>query len=194
MLVMERSRYVPKDYTLFRKLETLGIEVFVGESNGKFYAIGYKGKSIKPNFHHWFRSIEFRNTFITKFVDDTQKSVDSKAALRAERYQARNLVVGDILYSTWGYEQTNVDYYQVTALVGKSSVEVREIGQLREASGHDTGYSVPVPDQFIGEPIIKRVTRGDVIKMASYSYTRKKDFQLVAGAKVFKPDFWSSYA
>lgn len=35
--------------------------------------------------------------------------------------------VGDIFVSSWGYEQTNVDFYQVIALVGKHSVRVREV-------------------------------------------------------------------
>lgn len=35
--------------------------------------------------------------------------------------------VGDLFYSSWGYEQTNVDFFQVVALVGKKSVRVKEV-------------------------------------------------------------------
>ena len=35
--------------------------------------------------------------------------------------------VGDIFEATWGYEQTNVDFFQVVELVGTSSVRVREV-------------------------------------------------------------------
>lgn len=35
--------------------------------------------------------------------------------------------VGDIFESSWGYEQTNVDFFQVVELVGTSSVRVREV-------------------------------------------------------------------
>lgn len=35
--------------------------------------------------------------------------------------------VGDIFSASWGYEQTNVDFFQVVALVGASSVRVREV-------------------------------------------------------------------
>lgn len=35
--------------------------------------------------------------------------------------------VGDFFSASWGYEQTNVDYFQVVALVGASSVRVREV-------------------------------------------------------------------
>ena len=35
--------------------------------------------------------------------------------------------VGDIFVSSWGYDQTNVDFFQVVALCGQSSVRVREV-------------------------------------------------------------------
>ena len=35
--------------------------------------------------------------------------------------------VGDLFVCSWGYEQTNVDFLQVVALVGKSSVRVRAV-------------------------------------------------------------------
>ena len=35
--------------------------------------------------------------------------------------------VGDLFYASWGYEQTNVDFFQVIELVGATSVRVREV-------------------------------------------------------------------
>lgn len=35
--------------------------------------------------------------------------------------------VGDLFSASWGYEQTNVDFFQVIALVGETSVRVREV-------------------------------------------------------------------
>lgn len=37
------------------------------------------------------------------------------------------LVVGDVLFLSWGYEQINVDYYQVMWVVGYWLVEIRKI-------------------------------------------------------------------
>lgn len=31
---------------------------------------------------------------------------------------------GDIFYSSWGYEQTNIDFYKVKRLVGKKMIEI----------------------------------------------------------------------
>lgn len=43
---------------------------------------------------------------------------------KANKYGVK---VGDLFYASWGYEQTNVDFFQVVALVGGSSVRVREV-------------------------------------------------------------------
>ena len=61
-----------------------------------------------------------------------------KAALNGEKVSAPvkakepkknkyGVKVGDFFSATWGYEQTNVDFFQVIALVGESSVRVREV-------------------------------------------------------------------
>ncbi|EIE8009597.1 hypothetical protein LDW55_003780, partial [Escherichia coli] len=35
--------------------------------------------------------------------------------------------VGDVFVSSWGYEQTNVNFYQVISVHGKKTVTVQEI-------------------------------------------------------------------
>lgn len=37
------------------------------------------------------------------------------------------VLVGDLFRMSWGYEQTNVDWFQVVSLIGSSSVRVREV-------------------------------------------------------------------
>lgn len=45
----------------------------------------------------------------------------------AEKKNKFGVKVGDIFYASWGYEQTNNDFFQVIALVGEQSVRVREV-------------------------------------------------------------------
>lgn len=47
-----------------------------------------------------------------------------KNAEKANKYGVK---VGDIFESSWGYEQTNVDFFQVISLVGETSVRVRQV-------------------------------------------------------------------
>ena len=61
---------------------------------------------------------------------------------------AEGVHVGDILYSEWGYEQTNIDFFQVVGLRGKHTLILRE---LCAASGEDsrmTGLKRPRRDVF----------------------------------------------
>ena len=72
---------------------------------------------------------------------DQVKPVERKVTMPA---------VGSIFASHWGYEQTNVDFYQVVEVKGKS-VMIREIN----GNGHDTGpmcgKTVAVPNSFCSE-------------------------------------------
>lgn len=46
---------------------------------------------------------------------------------KTEKKNKYGVKVGDIFSASWGYEQTNVDFFQVIALVGECSVRVREV-------------------------------------------------------------------
>lgn len=66
--------------------------------------------------------------------------------------------VNDVFASSWGYEQTNVSFYQVIALHGKKSVTVREIsGEVVESDKYYNGKVKPRLNNFIGEPFKKQV-------------------------------------
>ena len=59
-----------------------------------------------------------------------------------------SLRVGDILYSSWGWEQTNIDFYQVVAIRG-SAVDLRQLDQRTTEDGYMCGTTVPLPGVFI---------------------------------------------
>lgn len=58
--------------------------------------------------------------------------------------------VGDIWYSQWGYDQTNIDYYQVTK-VTKAMVWLTPIGSHTTETGFMSGECIPLPDHFCGK-------------------------------------------
>lgn len=66
----------------------------------------------------------------------------------------KKLDLGTILSYSWGYEQTNVDFYQVVK-VTKKTVMIREIGSELKLDGYMSGYRTPMFDNFTGEPIRK---------------------------------------
>ena len=62
---------------------------------------------------------------------------------------AEGVHVGDMFSCEWGYEQTNVDYYQVTALKGQHTIVVRKLRTISKDIGQTmTGLSRPIRDQF----------------------------------------------
>lgn len=53
--------------------------------------------------------------------------VKKAATVKAEKVNKHGVKVGDIFEADWGWEQTNVNFFQVVALVGETSVRVREV-------------------------------------------------------------------
>lgn len=63
---------------------------------------------------------------VKKALEEAENGKTTKAP-KAEKKNKYGVKVGDIFSSSWGYEQTNVDFFQVIALVGECSVRVREV-------------------------------------------------------------------
>ena len=94
-----------------------------------------------------------------------------KTAAKTNKYGVK---VGDLFYASWGYDQTNIDFFQVIKLVGETSVRVRQVNpQSRRIDAYTDGstvdeyrntgellppspYSVFIEDQENGD--LKRIT------------------------------------
>lgn len=50
-----------------------------------------------------------------------------KESRKAEPVNKYGVKVGDIFHASWGFEQTNNNFFQVIALVGETSVRIREV-------------------------------------------------------------------
>lgn len=66
------------------------------------------------------------------------------------------VALGAIFVSSWGYEQTNVSYYQVVG-VRSASVVIRKIESHVVGNNGYENMMMPSKDQFRGEPKLKRV-------------------------------------
>ena len=66
-----------------------------------------------------------------------------------ETQNADGVFLGDLFSCSWGYEQTNVDYYQVVALHGAHTVVLRRNKVIRrEILDSMTGLVRPIRDRF----------------------------------------------
>ena len=171
-------------------------EAYSWEGNGKFYAIGFAGSAFRASFYYSYRNAEGAALKISQFFDGLESWAKMKDERKAKRAAApRGLEVGDVLRSSWGYDQTNIDYYEVTRLVGTKQVEIRAIcADSAEDQGWMRGTSVPMPGRFCGEPMIKNAVNG-AVKIASYASAFKMEPTAeVAGKKMYSPSSWTAYA
>lgn len=99
---------------------------------------------------------------------------DQKAAEKVNKYGVK---VGDIFSASWGYEQTNNNFFQVVALVGESSVRVREVdlpmisSKAVSSMSEDRTFSItreilPAASHSV---FIKDQDKGDLKRLKSYS-------------------------
>ncbi len=83
--------------------------------------------------------------------------------------------IGAILSSSWGYGQTNVDYYQVTGMSSSGkTVTLREVAALdvqqgQRGAGAMSGKKRALPDEFTGKPFQRRIGSNGRIKIRDYA-------------------------
>ena len=82
------------------------------------------------------------------------------------------LEVGQILKSVWGYDQTNVDYYQVIAKNGATMNTIRKIrsNEVPDKYSGMVGKTSPIPGAFIGPAQRVKPNQLGYVTLTSYSY------------------------
>jgi hypothetical protein len=158
-----------------------GLKVLKG-NDGEFtrYTLQiWKPKALKPFANYYFRDEIAREKYILEQVEAHKRHLEHKKEVQAARKpqpeQLESVKPGHIFVSSWGYEQTNVDFYEVVSRSGQT-VTVREISQ--RVAGTETGngmadYRLPVAGSFCGEPFKKRLNfwRGQAgIKISSFQH------------------------
>jgi hypothetical protein len=121
------------------------------------------------------------------------KDERERAQMAAERKQANagaQAEVGMIFVHSWGYDQTNIDYYEVIKVSGRM-VTLREVQQDRTHTDQLQGYCSPKPGQYrANSKEFKKVVKvspsdGDLYVSMEYGWCEQWDGQ---------PDGWTAYA
>lgn len=208
-LAAYRRRLVPAIHAQHVKCKTGDAEAYIWtDDQQRPRAIAWIGRSMHPysgaahqGGAYWFKTTEKRAAWIAQCfsaaTSQAERTAKNRAEKAAQRAKPHDLQVGDVLRSSWGYDQTNIDYYQVTALIGTTMVEYREIGAQSEATGHMTGNSVPAPGAFVGPVKRARVSdygKRDSIRVSNCAHAYKMQTVTVAGIVCYNPSGWTAYA
>ena len=173
-----------------------------GTETARFKFRSYSGKRRKPDFVYTFGNPESLQSHLQNWFDYHLKRQRIREAEKAERAQWRhNLNIGDILCSQWGYEQTNVCYYQVVGLKGKTMASLKRISkQICDNSGL-YGSCIPLPDSFVDEEVLTRRVLPPVSRIDPICYVEIDSFErayfkapvMVDGIAVYQPDNWTAW-
>ncbi len=146
------------------------------KDNPRYGFLIWQGAAKRP-IGYFERDKNKRDRIFDRNLKDIVNSEKSKRERRERRREERSnfkhdFQVGDFLYCSWGYDQTNIDFYKVVEVVSDKTIRIQECAKKAVDYAEQGSYVVPM-DRTSGPIMTKRVgTSGDV-KITSYQYATK---------------------
>lgn len=119
------------------------------------------------------------------------KTTEAKdtATPQTVRENAFGVKVGDLFVCDWGYDQTNINFFQVVALVGSQSVRVREVTPRVKNEKFQTSMSRDIVCEIPAEILppqaysvfIDNQTEGDLKRLTRSPYNGEVYFKVGNG-------------
>lgn len=147
----------------YRKINldlTFGVNIQKNQPTAKAVKIVSKAYYNKPEFYYRYPTEERMIESLVLFLKQRMKNIADREEYKQKKRQAKKELVngfkiGQILYDSWGYDQTNIDFYQVVGL-GAKSVKIRKIAQKYVRSGgFMCEYVTPDVNNFISDEMTK---------------------------------------
>lgn len=175
-----------KEYTItknpdYNSLEISFTEKPTEEVRNALKALKYRWHSVKHVWYGYTTEEEARAAIEGK---RTESKTERKEEPKANKFGVK---VGDLFHASWGYDQTNNDFFQVIALVGASSVRVREVSPVCEHSeatcwaAEDRVFSTNTNGKLLPpvkySTFIKDQENGDLKRLKSYAADGKSNPQ-----------------
>lgn len=114
-----------------------------------------------------------------QLIADRFKSLAEHKNRVSERRKERNVPhdykEGDVLCCSWGYSMTIVDFYRVTKVIGKQTVQLESLSKTSVDGNGWHGHLLPDLNSA-GTPAGRfRVSSGDSVKIGHSQYAHKWD-------------------
>lgn len=92
---------------------------------------------------------------------------------RGQMTENQALKVGDVLEASWGYDQTNVDFYKVVKATAKT-VWLKSLKQTYVSAASSLSEFVSASDEFESDEVYKRKVHfgsyGPAVRMTQYKF------------------------
>lgn len=99
--------------------------------------------------------------------------------------------IGDVFYDSWGYEQTNIDFYQVVDLKGSTTVVLRPVNKKYRSIGYCSDMVTPIKDDFKqGKYKTRLLSNGE--ETISKRVREFGSGNIVVGSECLYPTTWDS--
>jgi hypothetical protein len=172
-----KQRFMDNDPEFTKAEQTLtkipDDEVLVLKNEDRLIAVAWSGKRSKYDWYYRFRD----KKQMDKYISDYFCKLEDRARLKIERKEQKkkekqeffdSIQVGDIFVDSWGYDQTNVDFYKVTKKL-KASIKVVKIGSETVADYTSAELVIPRESIHTSEEITK-VPQDGYIRTSSFSH------------------------
>jgi hypothetical protein len=130
--------------------------------SGRMLLKAWKGSvAVKTAFYISFQDQAKAEAYAAKFATvcaneekaKTQRQADKKAKRQSTK-ASDFWAVGDCVYTSWGYDQTNVDFYQITEVKARSVVVRAIAANSNDQGGPCGGKKAPRRFEFVGPEIL----------------------------------------
>lgn len=153
-MAKEVFRYIPKGAVKIADKNSDAVAYCYPAQNGQPAVRIFYGKQGKPALACYF--VDFKSKTaqqqradkIASYFASRQAWAKAKADRAAKRKaQGRGVEVGQYMVASWGYDQTNVDFYRVVNLIGRTMAEVVKVGAISvSADGNMCGKVIPAEE------------------------------------------------
>jgi hypothetical protein len=178
-ITLPRDQQIPADAGKPLEPEGTDLAIYTWDDESpythkkRFWGAAFTGKSNKAIWFTQFATQSNRIEEIRKTIERRKEQLAAKERARQQKADFQhNVKVGDIFYCSWGYDQTNIDFYQVTQVKGKNVV-IREIGKVSPGGDVTSERVVADPNEFVGPPMLKRLQQaggGDRVYIKVHSF------------------------
>lgn len=148
----KKIRWIPENAEELRPSDAPEHVVYLYTTKqGHPAAVAYQGKKNKPILNYAYQTEEQRLKHLNEQRAWWARDYKTHQAYKAEKSAPSELKPGDIVYCTWGYDQTNVDFYEVLSLTpSRKSATIQHLKfKNAEYNAYQmTGTAVPLPGQY----------------------------------------------